>query len=305
MALLAQRAAGCGGDSNGSAVTFVGNDGNAVASDEMAPGLKATQALGGNGEKPISVPGAYPRKGQVPLLVHFFDDGSYDVDGDIVKWEWKLAAGGWIDTTDTKGDIWHTYTQPGNRTAILRVTDNSNKKGMASVMIEMRESTDFNANPVAVPSAVPTAGNAPLTVDFSAEGSYDPDGSIVKFEWDFDEGAGFEDFTAAGGITSHLYASAGNYTATLRVTDNDSGQATDSAAIEVIVNQQGDWWMFGREATHNRRSPFTGPSTNALKWSYTTGDNVFSSAAIAADGTVYIGSLDNKLYAFNPDGTLK
>jgi outer membrane protein assembly factor BamB len=38
----------------------------------------------------------------------------------------------------------------------------------------------------------------------------------------------------------------------------------------------------------------------SLKWSYTTGGNVWSSPAISADGTVYVGSADHKLYAFGP-----
>jgi len=40
-----------------------------------------------------------------------------------------------------------------------------------------------------------------------------------------------------------------------------------------------------------------------LKWSFTTGDYVFSSPAIGTDGMIYIGSSDNKLYALNPDGS--
>ncbi len=41
------------------------------------------------------------------------------------------------------------------------------------------------------------------------------------------------------------------------------------------------------------------------KWRYQTGDEIESSPAIGADGTIYVGSWDNKLYAINPDGTLK
>ncbi len=40
-------------------------------------------------------------------------------------------------------------------------------------------------------------------------------------------------------------------------------------------------------------------------WKYLTGGAVFSSPAVAADGTVYVGSDDHYLYAVNPDGTLK
>jgi outer membrane protein assembly factor BamB len=48
-----------------------------------------------------------------------------------------------------------------------------------------------------------------------------------------------------------------------------------------------------------------GPSSPVVKWSYLTGDVVASSAAVGADGTVYVGSDDKNLYAFNPDGTVK
>jgi len=48
---------------------------------------------------------------------------------------------------------------------------------------------------------------------------------------------------------------------------------------------------------------YTGES--ALKWRYQTGSGVSSSPAIGADGTVYVGSSDSYLYAFNPAGTLK
>lgn len=46
------------------------------------------------------------------------------------------------------------------------------------------------------------------------------------------------------------------------------------------------------------------PQGNQL-WSYTTGNGVYSSPAIAPDGTIYIGSTDGYLYAINPDGSLK
>jgi hypothetical protein len=41
------------------------------------------------------------------------------------------------------------------------------------------------------------------------------------------------------------------------------------------------------------------------KWAFTTGYLVNSSPAVGADGSVYVGSNDHKLYAVKPDGTQK
>ncbi len=43
----------------------------------------------------------------------------------------------------------------------------------------------------------------------------------------------------------------------------------------------------------------------ARKWVYTTGSSIDSSPAIGADGTIYVGSYDTKLYALTPKGRLK
>ncbi|MEJ5274107.1 MAG: PQQ-binding-like beta-propeller repeat protein [Spirochaetota bacterium] len=42
-----------------------------------------------------------------------------------------------------------------------------------------------------------------------------------------------------------------------------------------------------------------------LKWNFKTNDSIVSSPAIGSDGTIYVGSYDNYLYAINADGTLK
>ena len=65
----------------------------------------------------------------------------------------------------------------------------------------------------------------------------------------------------------------------------------------------GDWWMFHHDVLHTGYSPFLGPSTPALDWSYSTGGEIYSSAAIGIDGTIYVGSYDGNLYAVTDNGT--
>ena len=50
---------------------------------------------------------------------------------------------------------------------------------------------------------------------------------------------------------------------------------------------------------------FTTMPSGTKKWEFEAGDWFVSSPAIGNDGTIYVGSYDNKLYAINPDGTKK
>ena len=69
---------------------------------------------------------------------------------------------------------------------------------------------------------------SPLTVNFIGSGSFDTDGNIESYNWDFGDGS------ASSSISDpvHTYYASGSYTATLTVIDNDgqSGSAT------VVIN---------------------------------------------------------------------
>lgn len=81
---------------------------------------------------------------------------------------------------------------------------------------------------------MPNNGWAPLTVYFSAYGSSDPGGKIMRYEWDLDGNGSFEtDATANNGYASYVYTKPRTYTITLRVT-NDRGQyATATTTVNV------------------------------------------------------------------------
>jgi outer membrane protein assembly factor BamB len=66
----------------------------------------------------------------------------------------------------------------------------------------------------------------------------------------------------------------------------------------------GPWPMFRHDVKHTGRSDAYGPQSATLLWSYETGGDIESSAAVSGSGRVYIGSEDKALYAFNSDGTL-
>ncbi len=87
-----------------------------------------------------------------------------------------------------------------------------------------------NRAPIARASADKTSGLAPLTVQFTGDGSLDPDGTPITYAWDFD-GDGTTDSTEAN--PSHTYAANGNFSATLTVTDADG--RTGTASVPIVV----------------------------------------------------------------------
>jgi len=87
------------------------------------------------------------------------------------------------------------------------------------------------AHPVAIAGDdVSTIPGAP--VQFSGVGT-DEDGSIIKYEWDFDGDGIFEWGPEDNGFTTFIYNTEGEYTAILRITDEDGFTSNDSRVITV------------------------------------------------------------------------
>ena len=85
--------------------------------------------------------------------------------------------------------------------------------------------------PTAAASGNPTSGVVPLTVNFDGTGSFDSDGTIVSYDWQFGDGT-----TASGSTVSHNYTFAGIYTAQLTVTDNDGRSDTATVSISAELD---------------------------------------------------------------------
>jgi len=154
--------------------------------------------------------------------ISFDASDSYDPDGTIVSYVWDFGDG----TTGTGVSVQHAYSQDGSYTVTLTVTDDDGATDTAEAT-----KTVLNRSPVASFTESAHTVDTDETIYFDASASYDPDGTIVSYSWDFGDGN-----TATGVTVSHAYADDGSYTVTLTVTDNDG--ATDSAhATKTVMNR--------------------------------------------------------------------
>jgi len=87
--------------------------------------------------------------------------------------------------------------------------------------------------PIASASANILEGQAPLNVTFSSGGSYDPNGVINSFDWNFHDGN-----IASGPGVSHTFTEVRTHTVTLIVTDADGFKDMDYVIIRVAPEEE-------------------------------------------------------------------
>lgn len=113
-----------------------------------------------------------------------------------------------------------TAVRPSLLSALLLLT--------VLVSCQTSPGTAVNQPPTASFVATGAVGPAPLTVAFDASGSFDRDGIINAYLWNFGDGA-----TGTGIVTQHTYTSPGGYTARLTVIDDRGASASATVEIEV------------------------------------------------------------------------
>jgi len=166
-------------------------------------------------EPPVADFTATPTSGVAPLTVQFTDASS----GIVSSWQWDFDNDGTADSTDQSPS--YTYESAGTYTVTLTVTND----GGSDSEVKADCITVLPPAPVAEFSANVTSGTVPLTVQFTDEST----GTVSSYAWDFDND-GVVDSTDQS--PSYTYASAGNYTVTLTV--SNAGGSDDEVKTDYI-----------------------------------------------------------------------
>ncbi|HWR64254.1 MAG TPA: PKD domain-containing protein [Candidatus Thermoplasmatota archaeon] len=110
--------------------------------------------------------------------------------------------------------------------------DDDNGLGSGSTYVFIREYQ--NSPPVADFSWMPQKPTSHQPIIFNASTSYDPDGTILLYEWDWNDDGVYEEAYPTP-VAIHTWESIGNYSVTVRVTDNAG--ATGSVTKTVSVSE--------------------------------------------------------------------
>ena len=160
--------------------------------------------------------------------ITFNASNSYDLGGHIIDYTWNF--GDENITSTNVSTITHTYMNFGNYTVTLTVTDNDGQNDSITKVISVHPLTP----PIAAFSYSPENPSIGETITFNASNSYDSDGNITMFTWDFGDGTVLKKPTSKGGyLATHVYEEIGNYTVKLTVTDDDGLNGTITKVLNV------------------------------------------------------------------------
>ena len=131
------------------------------------------------------------------------------------------------------GDFCGDLDIDGNGKANIEEYDN---KKLALNMVGWLSSGAINEPPIASFTYTPKNTIVNQTITFNASFSYDPDGTIGNYEWDFGDGT-----NGGGEIVNYSYCAAGNYTVNLIVTDDNGAYNTSMKIINVAKKDKLIW----------------------------------------------------------------
>ena len=213
-----------GGDTTwGSSSPYFDGKLDEVAVYSSALGASAVLAhynLGSNTPPPNTAPTAAFTATGGQLSASFDASASADADGTIASYAWDFGDA----STGTGATPTHPYAAAGTYDVTLTVTDDDGASTSLTKPVTVTPAPPANV----APTASFTATGGQLSASFNATASTDADGTITSYAWNFGDAT-----TGTGATPTHAYGTAGTYSVTLTVTDDDG--ASTSLTKPVVV----------------------------------------------------------------------
>jgi len=159
-----------------------------------------------------------PNATKIGQAVDFSANSSYDTDGEIIEYAWDFGDG----ATSYLAETQHIFTEDGEKTITLILTDNNQDKNDAFTVINVSANV-----PPEIHVATYRTGIVFEEMLFNSE-SIDTDGEIVSTFWAFGDGE-----TALGDTAIHNYTTPGTYLGSISVTDDNFETSTEYIGIEI------------------------------------------------------------------------
>lgn len=160
--------------------------------------------------------------------------GSYDPDGQIIRYEWDFNGDGTPDATGPTVSF-TCPTTPRSVTIKLTVTDNAGATVTAQQTITVSQAPPPNQPPTVSCGTAPAEVLVGQTVSLDGSGSSDPEGRTLTYQWAFitkptDSQAVIADPAAA--TTSFKADKEGSYSVRLTVRDPEGASASCTVSVE-------------------------------------------------------------------------
>lgn len=169
---------------------------------------------------------------EVPKIgenITFDASGCRDRDGSIAGYEWNFGDG---EKSASRRKV-HHYGRRGFYIVNLTVFDDKGARNTTAERIRVNEP------PYADISIFPVHPNASDEIEFDASRSYDFDGQIIEYKWDFGDGSAKD-----GAKVTHIYKKWGNYTVKLIIADNNNATSERSSSIRVNKTESDSlYWL--------------------------------------------------------------
>jgi PKD repeat protein/rhodanese-related sulfurtransferase len=165
----------------------------------------------------FSIENKYPNPGEE---IDFVDESI----GAVVLWEWDFNDDGIIDSNSHRPK--YTYFNDGVYNVTLTVWSQLGLNHSITKKIEIRSQWP----PIAIASPEYYGGNN-FEIEFEGRYSTDPDGQVVSYHWDFDDGT-----TSTEPNPIHVFTQGDTiYDVTLTVTDNEGASSSIVADIRIDI----------------------------------------------------------------------